>query len=255
MILTLFYTIRYYFFSRHGKGHGLHSPFLFSLSKEVFNKKRDVRHDALIEMAHSAYKKDTRMIRLSDFGTKNRGSVQINQHYKTISIHRKYGRLLNRLVQFLDPSSILELGTGFGISSLYLNTGNRATLHTIDGCIESQNIAKEQFQRLQQNIITHNFNLNHSLSTFLEQNEPFELAFIDANHTKDATLDFFLLLKEHMTPTSCIIIHDIYLNREMISAWKAIKELPLVNLSIDLLGVGIIFFNKKLSKQNITIRY
>jgi hypothetical protein len=46
-------------------------------------------------------------------------------------------------------------------------------------------------------------------------------------------------------------VDDIYWSEGMTKAWQAIKKHPDVTLSIDIFDIGIVFFRKELSKQDI----
>lgn len=255
MLFYLLQKLRYLIVARHQNGYGIHPPFLFSLTQNVLTDSMPASHEAIVNKARYLLNKDNRYIETQDFGTGKSRKTSIKLLYRRISIRKKHGRLLHELVQYLAPSSIIELGTGLGISTLYLSTASSATVYTIDGCEETQHIAREQFARLKQNIQTDTLNVSTSKQKQIVQYAPYGLAFIDANHTTKGTLDAFQLLRKNMTKDACIAIHDISLNPGMKKAWKTICHDPGITLSIDLCDLGLVFFNKKLSKQHFIIRY
>jgi len=82
------------------------------------------------------------------------------------------------------------------------------------------------------------------------------MAFIDGNHRKAPTLDYFNKIMHKTNEYSCIVFDDIHWSREMEEAWEEIKRDDRVKLSIDLFFVGIVFFRKSfLEKQDFMIRF
>ncbi len=87
----------------------------------------------------------------------------------------------------------------------------------------------------------------------LKKKEKIDLAFIDGNHRRDATLDYFLSLLKKSTNTSIFIFDDIHWSSEMEEAWKQIQEHDSVTLTVDFFFIGIVFFNPDFKvKQHFT---
>ena len=90
---------------------------------------------------------------MTDFGagsqvitTRNRG---IGDMAKSSLTPPSYSRLLFRMVNYLKPKTILEMGTCFGISSLYLYLPNtKAQMTTMEGCPNVAQIAKNSFSQM-----------------------------------------------------------------------------------------------------------
>lgn len=92
------------------------------------------------------------------------------------------GRLLQMLVQMLQPANILEIGTFTGYSAIYMASGLSAkgTLHTIDNNPEVADIAQKYIEKsgLSEKIITHQGN---AVDVIPSLEGPFDLVFIDAD--------------------------------------------------------------------------
>jgi len=58
-----------------------------------------------------------------------------------------------------------------------------------------------------------------------------------------------------MNENAILIFDDIHWSNDMEKAWEEIKESTKVTLTIDLFFVGLVFIDKKLSKENYIIRF
>lgn len=254
--------IHYYFTSANGKGHGVHSPFVFDFIKNVLSNKSPIDGFAEIENARNHLLNDNRTIDVEDFGA---GSSVIKTNKRVIGRMaasslkpKKYAQLLYRIVQYFKPASILELGTSFGISSAYMAKANpAATLYTMEGAGAIANIAEENFQALHlQNIQLIRGDFQQTLEPLLQKLREVDLAFIDGNHRKEPTLQYFNGLLSKITDNSILIFDDIHWSSGMEEAWQEIKSNAAVTLSIDLFFIGILFFRKDFKvKQDFVIRF
>ena len=68
-----------------------------------------------------------------------------------ITLHR--AKLLYRLTNYLKIENALELGTSLGIASSAIAANKRTELTTIEGCAQTANIARQQFEKYQLNNI------------------------------------------------------------------------------------------------------
>lgn len=100
------------------------------------------------------------------------------------------GRLLQMLVQMLQPTNILEIGTFTGYSAIYMASGlsPEGRLHTIDNNPEIAYIAQKYIEKsgLSEKIITHQGN---GLDVIPSLEGPFDLVFIDAD--KENYLNYY----------------------------------------------------------------
>ncbi len=64
--------LHYYFTASNGKGHGIHSPFVFEFINEVLNDRRVYQPYAAIENQRDALLKDRRELFIRDFGAGSR---------------------------------------------------------------------------------------------------------------------------------------------------------------------------------------
>jgi predicted O-methyltransferase YrrM len=95
-----------------------------------------------------------------------------------------------------------------------------------------------------------------TLEPLLQTLPQVDLAFIDGNHRKEPTLQYFQSLLAKTNEQSILIFDDIHWSEEMEAAWEQIKLHPRVTLSIDLFFIGLVFFKKDFKEtQHYSIRF
>ncbi len=253
---------KYYLSASNGKGHAIHSPFVFDFIKFVKNDKTTYAHSKKIEAVRKNLLFDNSIIAVEDFGAGSSIIKTNNRIVKRMAAsslkQKKYSRLLQRIVQYYDKKTALELGTSFGITTAYIAfASNAPTVTTIEGSKNIADIAQQNFDNLglkNINLITGNF--EKKLPTFLEKIDTLDFVFVDGNHKKEPTLNYFKQLLDKINNDSILVFDDIHWSKEMEAAWFEIKNYETVTLSIDLFFIGIIFFKKDfLVKQHFVIRY
>jgi predicted O-methyltransferase YrrM len=196
-------------------------------------------------------------IQQSKFGTKPSDSIiATKQLLDKISITPKYGKLLSKLVQSYEPRSILELGSGLGVSTYYLSQGSeKSSITSVEGMAEFADLASKTFRTL----ATSNVKItNSTFDDFIELLDPqerFDLIFIDGSHSLAATLKYFSAVLNFASPKAFIVLDDIRWSAEMLSAWHTVKKHQQVRVSVDLGRIGILFLDPVLQKQEYIIRY
>ncbi len=249
-----------YWFSSVGR-HGLQSTFLYNLNESVWRYDKKKLSQKRIESYRKRCLKDKIAVAVNDFGAGVNGNLKkelsIASIAKNAAKHPKYARMLFRLMEYLKPNTVIELGTSLGISSLYISSGNpKMKLTTLEGCDAIAEFSRKQFQQfpdLNIEVITGNFDT--TLSELLKSQSKIDSIYIDGNHRYEPTMRYFTLCLPYMHDESFIIFDDINWSKEMKSAWQEIIKHPSVSVSIDVYMMGIVFFNKGFSKQDFKIRY
>lgn len=241
--------------------HGIHSPFIFTLTRDVIYNNVAFYSYESIEHLRQQLLQSQELVKVIDLGA---GSQLNNAHSRPISqIARnaakpaKYAQLLFRLCNHFQAHTIIELGTSLGISTAYLASANsKSTVHTIEGSPGIAQKAKQNFEQLElHNIQQHTGNFDDVLPSLLEQIPQPDLIFFDGNHRKDATLRYFELCLEKAHNETVFIFDDIYWSKEMTEAWEVIKKHNSVTVTIDLFFIGIVFFRKEQKKQHFVIKF
>jgi predicted O-methyltransferase YrrM len=257
-----FKWLQYVVRASNGKGHGIHSPFVYEFVTEVLNDRRSYYAYEKIEEVKKNLLQDERRLPVKDFGT---GSTQKNGFQKKISAiagkavsTQKFGRLLFRLSNYYRAGTIIEMGSSLGVSTAYLASADSSSrVVTIEGSPSVAAIANETFHKLGlKNIEQITGNFEEELANLIASNPPADLVFIDGNHRKKPVLEYFEQFLNKISPASLIIIHDIHWSLEMEEAWAVIQKHPGVKMSIDIFSAGLVFFrNEFLVKQQFIIRF
>ncbi len=254
--------LRYYCTASNGKGHGIHSPFVFTFITQVLNDKKKYACYENIEQIRKQLLRDDTIIEVEDFGAGSGKIKSIHRKVKAIAASSlkqpKYARLLFRVVQYYQPKLVLELGTSFGITTAYLASGNTAAqIYTCEGATQIAAIAKRNFEQLSiknTSLITGDFAM--TLPSLLQTTGLINFAFIDGNHRKAPTLQYFLQLMAHGNENTILVFDDIHWSAGMEEAWAEIQQHPAVTLTIDLFFIGIVCIDKGIKiKQHFTIKY
>lgn len=254
--------LHYRITASNGRGHGIHSPFVFDFIDHVLNDKRKYPCYAPVETIRKRLLKDETLIEVEDLGA---GSSVIKTNRRVVKQvarsslkPKKYSQLLFRIVQYYQCKTIIELGTSFGITSAYLASADPASkLLTCEGARNIAAIARRNFEELKlKNIHLAEGDFDKTLPSLLNSMWQVDLAFVDGNHRKVPTLNYFQQLLDHSTASSILIFDDIHWSEEMEQAWTEIKQHPSVTLSIDLFFIGLVFTNPDFkTPQHFTIRF
>ena len=147
-----------------------------------------------------------------------------------------------------SENSNLKIFTDNNTAVIKFNSFNR-------GCISLT--ARQNFKTLElQNVKLAEGNFDYTLPSVIYHLTSVDLAFIDGNHRREPTENYFHWLLEKANSNSIFIFDDIHWSKGMELAWEHIKEHPSVRCSIDLFFIGIIFFRQEFKeKQHFTIRF
>lgn len=254
-------SIKYlaFYFSAKTK-YSIHSPFVFSFIEEILENKSSYYSFLAIEHVRNSLKNNSSEIKVNDLGA---GSKKIKTDKRKIATiaktslqEKQMAQLLFRLINYYQlSSSIVELGTSLGITTAYLSNAKKTNkIYTIEGSDEIANVASSVFQKLGlKNVILIKGNFNEVLPNLSLDNQ-LGLIYIDGNHTKTATINYFNWALEKANERTVIIIDDIYWSREMEDAWEYIKELKKVSLTIDLFKMGIVFLHSVKAKEHFKLK-
>jgi len=258
-------TFRYILYclrSLNGKGHGIHSPFVYDFVENVLNDNRFFYAYHEIEKVRAELLQNNEVLKIEDFGAGSR--VLTNRQRKVASIAasslkpRKYARLLFRMVNHFQPVTILEIGTSLGITTAYLASANPfAKVFTLEGASMVARIAEHNFSELKlHNIELVYGNFDDTLPVLIKKIQAPDFVFIDGNHRYQPTMDYFKLILSNSHDYTIIILDDIHWSKEMELAWDTIKANDSVTMTIDLFYIGIVLFRKEFKvKQHFTVHF
>ncbi|MEP6595437.1 MAG: class I SAM-dependent methyltransferase [Ginsengibacter sp.] len=252
----------YYFAASNGKGHGIHSPFVFDFIINVLQDKKKYDCYQTIEKLRAELLQNNTLIDIEDHGAGSSVILSNKRIVKDIAWsslkNKNFAQLIYRIVKYYKPVTIIELGTSFGITSSYMACGNpQSTVYTLEGEENIALIAQSNFKKLGlKNIQLIKGDFNEGLPSLLQKINNVDLVFVDGHHLKTPTLQYFNWLLQKSSEQSVFIFDDIHWSAEMEEAWKQIQQHPTATLTIDLFFIGIVFFNKDLkAKQHLVIRF
>jgi predicted O-methyltransferase YrrM len=238
----------------------VHSPFVFDLAEKVLKSDEDFYAFRAIEKERQKLLSSSKPLTVQDFGAGSK-SLTSNQRLvkdiaKTSLKPAKYAQLLFKIINHLHYKNIVELGTSLGITTAYLASSAK-DIHvlSLEGAEEIANEAKNVHQNLQFNnieILLGKFEDNLTLAS--QKMPSIDVLYIDGNHRKNPTLQYF----EHFLPQlhnhSLVVFDDIYWSKEMTEAWQEIKQHPKVNVTIDIFEMGLVFLRTEQPKQHFKIK-
>lgn len=236
------------------------TPFLDTL-KEIISDDRTFYAFDEIELLKQELLNNDTLIEVKDFGA---GSLLESSNLRTIgditkntSIPPKYGKLLFRLINFFQPQNVLEIGTGIGISTLYLSLpSKKRKIVTLEGSSEIARIAQNNFTKLNlKSIGLKHGEFSDQLPGTLRNLKSVDFIFIDGDHRKERLLQYFNICLPYINNNTIMVIDDINWSINMNEGWRLMCDYPAVSLAVDLFRLGILFFKKEEPKQQITILY
>lgn len=253
--------LEYKLFWQHRNGHGIHSPFVFDLISRVFRNKINPDIVCKIESIRKNLISDNSTLAVRDLGS---GSENTKTNLRRVSdiaryspVQKKYGFLLSNMAIEFGAPFIIEFGTSFGISTMYLAGESRNVIvYTMEGCPAISEKARENFEETGfSNIRMFTGSFDDLLPSIMNLPGTPGLIFIDGNHRKDPVINYFCRMREISGDKTVIILDDIHYSLEMEEAWEIIKHSEKVTMTIDIGRMGIVFFRKGMTHIDYKIRY
>lgn len=173
--------------------HGVHSPFVYNLVTKCFYDKTNYEEYSILKSNHKS---------------------------ANYPISSKQVNLLFRVVQYLQPNYIFEIGNSLQSATSVFSLGHKSAT----------------------------ISLQNSSSEF------YDLIYFGGNSSKKATLEYFDLLLPTRTNDSVWIFDAIHGSKDMEDTWEIIKNHPNVTVTIDTFQWGIVFFRNEQKKEHFVIR-
>ena len=241
--------------------HGTHSPFVYKLTDEVIYDFKSNDDYKSIEAQRKKLLNDDSLVNVTDLGAgshlnKNR-TKKVRQIAKNALKSPSLAQLIYRLAKDNDPKNIVELGTCLGITTAYLSKAcPDADIITVEGCPETAKVAYNNFRQLDlENVELRVGNFDQLLPEIIAEQAQLDFVYVDGNHRKDATINYFNWCLPKVHEGTLLIFDDIYWSEGMKEAWEEIKANPQVTVTIDLFWIGLVFFKKGQAKEHFKIKY
>ena len=258
-----FKFLKYWLTASNGRGHGVHSPFVFDFIIHVLRGRiADEAGFSQIEDVRKQLEKSNDRIQVSDLGA---GSVQGDGNFRQVSSIAKYAakpsrfaKLLYRMVRYFQINHVLELGTSLGLTTRYLALAKpQSGVITIEGAPAIAQKSEEMFVAEGiGNVTVHCGDFGKVLPGILPHMQGRKLIFFDGNHRYAPTMDYFIQACAFAGEEDIFVFDDIHWSLEMELAWKEIKKNKQVTCTVDLFFIGLVFFRKEFKeKQEFAIRF
>lgn len=256
--------VRHVFSAWNTTGEGIHSPYLFELVRFVLRDKNAYYCFADIERRRESLLACEDVLDVMDFGSAGSPEGKLVKRRvcdiaKTHLERPVIGQLLFRLVNFIGqhekrPLEILELGTSLGVTTAYLaSADSRNKVVTLEGSERVLQVAQGVWSALRlENIEWRQGNIDDTL--YICAREGIDVAYVDANHTFEATTRYVDFLLPRMNEKGVVAIDDIHHSEQMELAWNTLKNDKRVTTSVDLYYVGLLFVDPHYLKRHYRIR-
>lgn len=241
--------------------HGTHSPFVYQLTDEVIYDFQSTNDYKTVERQRKKLFNDHSIITVTDLGAGSHlnksKTKRVSQIAKNALKSPRLAQLIYRLAKDNKPAHIVELGTCLGITTAYLSKAcPNADILTIEGCPETAKKAYQNFRELElDNVELRVGNFDTLLPVVIDESSRLDFVYIDGNHRKDATINYFNWCLPKVHEESLLIFDDIYWSKGMKEAWEEIKQHPDVTVTIDLFWIGLVYFRKGQAKEHFKIKF
>lgn len=248
---------KYLYKARHRKGYGIHSPYLFHFLVDVIYEKSNYYCFKKHKIEHQKTLKNNTIINLPNLGTGCARTTTVSKIAKSASKNNKDAQLLFRLTQECKAKTIIELGTNLGLTTQLLAQCNSdSKIYTFEGANELCKYAYKRFQKQAlHNIKLIEGNIDSTLPSISSNLKQVDFVFFDANHTYDATINYFKILFPLHHENSIFVFDDIHQSKGMEKAWEEIIQNKEITVSLDFYKFGIILFKNGIPKQHRIISY
>ena len=187
----------------------------------------------------------------SDAGSRWSGDVGAN--YQSSSSFGRKGRLLAATVRYMRPESCLELGTGYGMSALYilgaLRKLGRGSLTTVESSTSRATLSKRMLDAEFGAMVT--LEQAQTSEVLARRVEPVQFLFHDAAHNADAYVnDFHAAL--HLLPSGATVVFDDIQwedrraptdNSGTYEGWSRIARHERVRCAAEIEGIGVVLLS------------
>lgn len=192
---------------RHRCGYGVHSPFAFDLITNVIYERTPY-------YAYSSLEAEQKKM-----------SANSGRKWKHES--KKVSRLLFRLVNYIQPDTIVDAGT-LSASSLYLQAGHA----------KADYVGASDLSEL-----------------FLEKDTPVDFLYLHHYRNEEFVEQVFDLCASRTTGRGLFVIEGIRYTKKMKALWKKIQQDDRTGITFDLYDLGIVFFDRTKIKQHYLVNF
>ena len=210
--------------------------------KTIFKNRKDYRNLLL---------NNENIISFKIFGTSK--VMTVKEVCKKASSPSVWGKFFYLITKSFKSPFILEIGTNLGVSGSFfleaIKDKKDSFFTTMEGVQDLCEIASTEFNNIVSSEKYHIYSglYEQTFPVLLRTKDKFNIVFIDGNHNKKSTLQYYNSLKSKLKQPSIIIFDDIHWSSDMKDAWEIIKRDESVSYSIDFYKLGVIIIKSKKS--------
>ena len=229
--------------SRHYRGFGIDSPYVYHLVREVIE----------VKMHYYPFKKLDRLCRnlICDLNAKaltkplsEEQVLWIETEINLLDDCMHMYRFLFRLVNFTKPKTLALIGNNSGLLLSYLaKVDSRRDLV----CFGARTFVSD----FSQSILIEQGISNVKYSYFnLISDKAFDFIHISQSVDSNVLIEFENNLDKLLNKESYLVIENINKDEKMIELWDRLKTMDRFNVSLDLFDLGILIARNGLNKQD-----
>ncbi|MEO9967025.1 MAG: class I SAM-dependent methyltransferase [Reichenbachiella sp.] len=238
--------------------HSLQSPFLFQLYTQALSPSNlnKITRPTIEELRKSLLAGRHTIANTygsgSSLSTSQRGSIRGIAKFGVST--PKQSEILVNLIEWTKAETVLELGTSLGLNTLYLSEANTTKeVVTVEGNQELALLSRLHFESHGASNIDQ---INDDIDHFLDNDHRrYDLVYIDANHTLDATIRYFRKCMDLISSEGVIILDDINWSPDMNRAWNSILEDNKTCIFVENYEIGIVFVNRPSEQKHYILRF
>lgn len=242
---------------RHRGGHGIHSPFVYNLVTKVIDEKCGYYRYSDIELVRKQLLQNTTPVTYTDRRSLNKQRTStVSKLTKREAVNQKQGKLLFRLTNYFKPTRILQVGSGMGLSTLYMTSYDKKV-----NCVVLEHeaaftpVLEWVYEKARTPVNLYTGSYKETLMPALKELKTVDFILFDiAPESGDIEYLFRECLKcaHEKTVFVCVGINR---SRVMSCFWKEICANSDMTVTIDLYSLGIILLEKKLHKRNYIVSF
>lgn len=210
------------------RGFGVHSPFVFNFIIRVIEEKAQYYSYSAIEGQYFKVKK----------------TLTSKSPIKLPTL--KFSKLIFRVANRLKPTTVLECGTTYGVSTIALSFSKKNTqITTIE-----PNVAIASWVN---GAIVQDYTI--ALNQYYRANEQPDLIYIRIQEKSSDYKAIYDAITPYIKENSAIIVAGIRATKENYSLFKEFSANPIIKVTIDLYDTAILVASPKLNKQQFKVSF
>ena len=218
-------------------GHGVHSPFVFDLITKVIEEKRQYYcYEQLNTVRRQLQQSDDKI-------TYNNRESTIKTILNKYCFSEREDKFLFRLANYFKPETILVSDSDLGLAPLYVTSYSKDT-HCI--VIEPEISVVSFARNLTNKYASSPINIYDCISGKLNLSEENKIDLIIWDYKSSETIEKLL---PYTNDDSIIVLSGIRASSKDKKIWDTICAHNKVSVTIDLLNLGVVFFNPKLHRK------